>query len=562
MIWSEFRTRVLTDLPVDKNRINIATGNPNYLDQQIIHCLNEIQELITYYQQGHETVYGTEDLVLDGLASRGRIPDGAYPKEAYYKQVGRVCVSQPLWQYDWGNRFDLVCGAPKVISGQFFLSIDPKGREFYAFPSVLDQHQVSLFWDGIKTEFEDSEETPFDDAIAECVGLFCKARIARLVDHDLVESESYQRTYERRRALIYADRLGRGRLAYSVQSQAQGNGCANAITACPTIPAVPVDDLVQFCAFGDSGDTANMTNTLAVATLVKSLEPDFIMHLGDSCYPNADPPLIQQALIEPYGNYIPSNFLLAWGNHDVEVEDGAYLYELLAKQKALNEGKRYYSFIPPGEKCQLFVLDTQGDPAEQATWLQLMLSQSSYWNIVCMHKAPYTSDVNHAPGDLNWRFPFGDWGAHVVISGHAHNYERLLVDGFQYIVCGLGGAPKRGFVSPPTTGSQFRYNTFYGTLYITAKKDQLQITFYDTRGEAVDSVQWQTTEEFGPGPQPPEPAPAGEWCQLRGSVAPEGVYFAAEGCWYRRNDGVNYEFWFKESGGASQFGWVMTEKFA
>lgn len=554
MRWSEFYEAVKTDLPVDKNRIGIATGNPNYLDQQITHCLTRLQELVPFYQGGHETVYGTEDLVINGMASVGRLPDGARPLDAYYKRTGTQCVSQPLSIYDWGNRFDLVCGSPRLVGGQFLIAMDPWAKEFMIYPSVYDEHQISLFWAGIRSKFDPDNETPFDDGVVEVVGLFVKAKIARLVDHDLSEHASYMQEYRLRQQLLYSDTRTRNRFVFNGYSPGQSN-CANALTGCTTTPEVPAYEVTEFCAFGDSGEPSTIQNTFAVANLVRSLDPDFVMHLGDTNYPDGVPSQFQEVLIKPYGVYIPQSFYLAYGNHDIITDHGAFLYNLLTAQKSLNGVKTYFSFIPKGGFCQCFVLDTNGDPVEQAAWLEDALSKSCMWNLVFMHKSPYTSEVNYAPGNTAWRFPFKDWGAHVVISAHSHNYERLWVDDFQYVVCGLGGAPKRGFVNPPTPGSQFRYDAFYGSLFITAIKTRLQITFYDTRGESVDSIEFTGTGDC------PSVLPDNlGWCSLRGEIVPEGAVVANPGCTYRRNNGTDYEFWYKESGVESPFGWIMRKK--
>lgn len=37
------------------------------------------------------------------------------------------------------------------------------------------------------------------------------------------------------------------------------------------------------------------------------------------------------------------------------------------------------------------------------------------------------------------RWPFKEWGATAVMSGHAHVYERLEVDNLTYFVNGIGG---------------------------------------------------------------------------------------------------------------------------
>lgn len=553
MLWSDFKSAVLLELPVDKNRIGIATGNPNYLSQQIINCIVELQKLIPAYQSGHETVYGTQDLIVDGLASRGRLPAGAKPLDAYYKMTGRVCVSHPLVIYDWGNRYDMICGAINLRDGQYCMAMDEVTREFLVYPAVFDDHQVSLFWAGVKQAFDDADETPFDQGVAEAVGLFCKAKIVRMVDHDLAENASYQNEYTFKKRFLYADARELNRFRYTEYSAGQARGCGRYRSLCPGGPIHPRPDVVEFCAFGDSGDPATLNNTLDVSTLVKSLEPAFVMHLGDSNYPSGQPPQFQQVLINPYGLYIPENFYLAYGNHDIETDGGAFLFNLLTKQKALNGGKTYYSFIPHGDKCQIFVLDTNKDPAEQAAWLQQKLATSCMWNIVCMHKSPYTSDDLHYPGETTFRFPFREWGAHVVLAGHDHSYERIWVDNFQYVNCGLGGAPKRGFHDPPVDGSQFRYNAFYGCLYVTATKHRLQVSFFDTRGEPVDSIEF-TSDNLCPQPVPND----GGWCSYRGSQSPEGVIPAPIGCWYRRASGNAFEIWEKTDNDGSPFGWTLT----
>lgn len=507
MKWSDFTAAVLVDLPVDNDRINVATGTPNYLEHQILYSVIEIQKLIPFYQNGHETIYGPNDLVRDGLASVGSLPVGQQcrPLDAYYKKVGKQCMSQPFVQYPWSSRYDLVCGAPRVTNCQFLMAIDPWGQQFTVFPSVGDLHQISLFWNGVKTSFVAADETPFDMDVVEIVGLFVKGKIARLVDHDLQENASYMMDYFRKRSLLYATTLERARISFGDDSPAPGNKCGNTISPCQDTGAVcgdssaPNEDTVEFVAFGDSSYSDN-TNTNSVSILAKSLEPDFIMHMGDCNYPAGDPVTLQDNLVKYYGMYIPASFYLAFGNHDIQTDGGATLRAMLTAQAALNAGLTYYDYIPqaetqPGtESCHIFVLDTNLPVAAQAAWLQPKLEASDLWNIVVLHQAPYTSDLIHAPGNINFRLPYRTWGAHLVLAGHAHNYERLLVDELVYVNCGLGGNLKRGFVSPAIAGSQFRYNDFYGCLWVTARTEQLQVTFYDTRGVNVDSFALKNDE--------------------------------------------------------------------
>lgn len=503
MIWSDFKAAVMVDIPVDNQRIGIATGNPNYVDHQILYAIIKIQKLIKFYQKGHETVYGPADVVQEGWASAGALPaaDQCRPYDAYYKRIGQQCASQPLTTYDWGNRYDLICGQPKITNCQFAIAFDPQGTQFLIFPALSNNSQMSLFWEGVKTSFDNADETPFEMDVAECVGLFVKSKIALMVDHDLAESNEYMRQYLQSRSLLFADTKDRSRMSATADSTSSSLNCANSINPCRDVGSAPCgsglgthEDTVEFCAFGDSSDT-DMTNTNSVATLVKSLEPDFVMHLGDCNYPNGDPVTIQDNLVKPYGLYIPKKFYLSFGNHDIATDGGAALEALLTEQNALNSGKMYYDFIPGPtgrQYAHIFVLngnDPNGvlDGSEQWLWLEPLLLASDMWNIVAVHQPPFCSDISHYPGTPALQRDWAAANAHLMIAGHGHNYERITM-GIPLIICGLGGAPKRGFHTPPVTGSQFRYDGGYGSLYITARKYRLQTTFYSTNGEVIDSL--------------------------------------------------------------------------
>lgn len=498
MLWSDFVALVKVDLPVDAKRIGVATGSPNFVDNKILQAVIQIQQLIEFYRGIHETTYGRDDLVVEGLASVGSLPQGQQcrPLDAFYKMTGKQCVSHPFVSYSWGNRYDLVCGNPRITNNQFLMAIDPTGQQFTCFPMVGVQHQIKLYWEGIKTSFADADETPFEADVAECVGYFVKGQISRLVDHDLNEYASYTGDYIRSRGLLYADTRERTRLSLTQTSEQPSNKCANSLAVCQDAGAtcgtteVEHEDTDEFVAFGDSGNVADLTDTTAVSALVKGLEPDFVMHMGDCLYPTGDPVNIQNTLLKIYGLYIPESFYLSFGNHDTDVDGGAALDALLTAQSALNAGERYYQIVR--DYCSLFVLDAQGNVADQWAWLQAKVPTSALWNIVVIHDAPYTSETLHTPGNPAWRLPYETIGVDLVLSAHAHNYERLEVNGLPYIVCGLGGNPKRGFISPALAGSQYRYSATNGCLWVTARENVLQTSLYSVAGTQIDSLAIQS----------------------------------------------------------------------
>ena len=77
---------------------------------------------------------------------------------------------------------------------------------------------------------------------------------------------------------------------------------------------------------------------------------------------------------------------------------------------------------------------------------------------------------------ISIQWPFKEWGANLVLSGHDHNYERLVVDGFPYFVNGAGGRNIRdcGTLIP---GSQICYDTDFGAMTITADACRMTLTF-------------------------------------------------------------------------------------
>jgi hypothetical protein len=83
-------------------------------------------------------------------------------------------------------------------------------------------------------------------------------------------------------------------------------------------------------------------------------------------------------------------------------------------------------------------------------------------------------------------------GRHIVISGHEHDYERIVLpqgacQKFPYIVTGLAGAEIRNF-STPIQGSVTRFNANFGASLIETTDDTLTITFVSVDKKIQDSM--------------------------------------------------------------------------
>ena len=84
------------------------------------------------------------------------------------------------------------------------------------------------------------------------------------------------------------------------------------------------------------------------------------------------------------------------------------------------------------------------------------------------------------------QWPFAEWGADIVLSGHDHTYERISRDGILYLVNGLGGKSKYSFFGA-IDGSQVRYNDDYGAMLVEANQDTVLLKFINRQNEVIDT---------------------------------------------------------------------------
>ncbi len=245
-------------------------------------------------------------------------------------------------------------------------------------------------------------------------------------------------------------------------------------------------------------------NTLEVSNLVKSKNPDFIITCGDNCYPSADSIDNQVGqyycdYIHPYsgkyctGGKINNLFFPTLGNHEYETGNiDEYLNFF-----TLPNNERYYDFIQGN--VHFFAInsnftepDGYADTSIQGQWLKNKLATStSLYKIVYFHYPPFTSGVHGSTLHMQW--PFKQWGATAVFSGHDHNYERLLVDSFPYFVCGTGGGVLYT-TYVPLAGSQIHYSQKHGAVFAEANSDSITFKFITVNDSLVDTYSIQKNQ--------------------------------------------------------------------
>jgi tartrate-resistant acid phosphatase type 5 len=237
-----------------------------------------------------------------------------------------------------------------------------------------------------------------------------------------------------------------------------------------------------------------------VSELVYSWNLDFIITVGDNNYPSGAASTIDQNIgyyyhgfIYPYkGIYGPgasiNRFFPSLGNHDWMSENAQPYLNYFT----LPGNERFYNFV--WGPVEFFAIDSDyHDPSgitatsPQAKWLQQGLASSTAtWKIVYFHLPPYSSGAVHgSTSELQW--PFQQWGASAVLSGHEHDYERIIVNGFPYFVDGLGGGGIYHFNQNPVPGSQVRYDGNVGAMLVTATGISIEFQFINVKNQVIDT---------------------------------------------------------------------------
>lgn len=256
---------------------------------------------------------------------------------------------------------------------------------------------------------------------------------------------------------------------------------------------------------GDSGFGGQETFSLAAEMATYGL--DFVIHTGDTVYnvdENSDP---YEAFARKW--YLPFAPLLRTmpiypvvGNHDTEsatLWQGMPFYyhafppfvDPLLGSSAY-EGRNQWYALAYGD-VQFLMLDTQtffgegGYNAQQA-WLTERLADNRFaYTIPVFHVPPYTSGRHPRDGEpirMTWVPQFEAAGVPLVLSGHDHNYERLVVNGVTYVVSGGGSETLYAQSTALPESRIFARRTHFVLLEVYA--DRLELRAIALGGEELD----------------------------------------------------------------------------
>jgi hypothetical protein len=217
-------------------------------------------------------------------------------------------------------------------------------------------------------------------------------------------------------------------------------GADSGVLATGTFRAAPArTGRFTFAVVGDFG--SGDTNETAVASMIQSWHPDFVLTVGDNAYPLGSPELLDRDIFGPYAAVMrESAWFPALGNHDVKANGGKP--ELEAFHSLGNE--RWYRFT--WGNTAVVVLDSNvpvGPGSRQLRFARSALALPSCFRFAAWHHPPWEPPGSRISPDLRRNIvPLAEQdGTQVVFDGHLHAYARSRPHhGVLYVAVGTGGA--------------------------------------------------------------------------------------------------------------------------
>jgi alkaline phosphatase len=249
---------------------------------------------------------------------------------------------------------------------------------------------------------------------------------------------------------------------------------------------VGAGDISECDSWGDS----------ATARLVGSIGGT-VFTLGDNAYNSGTDKQFRNCYGPTWGRF-KGRTRPALGNHEYQ-SSGADGYFDYFGGRAGPRGKGWYSYS--AGSWHVVVLNSNCGKvgcrrgSEQERWLRANLAgHNNRCTLAYFHHARFSSDRAHGTspevGDL-WEALY-DYGADLVLSGHAHSYERFAPQnpwgradpqhGIRQIVVGTGGAGSYRMGSP-RAHSQVRNSNTYGVLRLGLKSGGYDWRFIPVAGK-------------------------------------------------------------------------------
>ena len=194
-----------------------------------------------------------------------------------------------------------------------------------------------------------------------------------------------------------------------------------------------------FAVVGDFGSGSG--NETAVASMIESWHPDFVLTVGDNAYPLGSAGMLDRDIFGPYAAIMrESAWFPALGNHDVKANRGKPELEAF---HSLGSG-RWYRFTWGNAAVTVLDSDVSVAPGSpQLSFARASLAQPSCFRFAAWHHPPWEPPGGPISPSLRGNIvPLVEKnGVQVVFEGHLHAYARSRPrHGVLYVAVGTGGA--------------------------------------------------------------------------------------------------------------------------
>jgi len=210
MKWSAFKQEVEDLLGYEGDR----EAHTAFIEKAKRLAAIDLQRAVGAYRVGHTTVFDAGSITLNGSAATMAMPEGASPTTIWYDNVDDPAETpcqdwysrKKLEWHPWGRRGELVCNDARLPEpGAFTYS----RSELYAAPVTQEEldsgSSVIMEWKGKKLDFQDGDDTPFDESAVNAAHLYVTYKFLKHIDR-VNDGWKVQQDYERERAMIIADK--------------------------------------------------------------------------------------------------------------------------------------------------------------------------------------------------------------------------------------------------------------------------------------------------------------------------------------------------------------------
>ena len=243
MNWEEFNEVVRTFLLVDKDRK--GKGVQEYIDRMIVASIIDLQRYVTPLKDHAYDYFSPHNLVDANISANVRFPSipnadehhedvpdetseidvhqGKFYsgkktiKELVVRRVPTTENNQKLSRYyyprriPWEKRHDLIDGGIVERTSKVPGRITFSKSHFWIAPKLREDEAIYIHYEGethytplFKASTEDKATlVVFDDMVAKACASYVKAHLAREVDNDLNQYNSYLQMYQKERAQIF-----------------------------------------------------------------------------------------------------------------------------------------------------------------------------------------------------------------------------------------------------------------------------------------------------------------------------------------------------------------------